>query len=100
MAYKYLRDLLTRAAEESVKCNYDQVVFLANEIIGTLEIANNSEADPEEALTLRTSATRMIGAVAWRRGNNSLALEKFSAALSLSEAANDKAGIAKAMSSI
>ena len=105
MTFNELQALLIQAQAEDKKGNYDDVLRLVNKVMTKLDSLSlnegkdrlHTEGEYEALLCIRALAYYTIGEVSRKRGDLTLALEHYSAALATSETARDVYGIGKAM---
>ena len=94
MTESELREILNLAEEANIAANYSEAERLANEVLTAILNSGNTKSKEWSVLQAQTLYT--LGVSARRASNYTKALERFTEALTISEAVNDKDGIAKA----
>ncbi|MBL7999080.1 MAG: tetratricopeptide repeat protein [Candidatus Kapabacteria bacterium] len=121
MTHEELLSLLSQAEEHTNTGNYGEAERLANKVLAELDkipsvgegrgkdllpvVGEYRDEDlGEETLnknaTLRACATRILGVIAWQRGNFTTSLEFYNDALKICEETHDRKGIAKTLGNI
>jgi signal transduction histidine kinase/Tfp pilus assembly protein PilF len=97
-----IQTIVNQAGEAQERGNFSEAERLANEVVVYYSSTKSGVSSiKEESVGLFYSqALRILGLNAARKGDTTLALERYSAALALSENINDRVGIARASSSI
>ncbi len=100
MTMQELTILLQQAETLTQRGNYDEAEQLAHHVLSQCEaLPSTVETDLSTQKTL-AGAQRMLGVIAWRRGDFNSALARLTEALRVSELANDSIGISKSLGNI